>query len=420
MKYIIIGNSAAAIGTVEAIRRIDADGELIIISDEPYHTYSRPLISYYLAGKVSEEKMHYRDLDFYEKNRVTKKFGVRVEDILPAEKKVLLADGEQISYDKLLIATGGTPFIPPLKGGDKKGVYTFIKFDDVKNISEELNEVKNILIIGAGLIGLKAAEGLASEERKITVVELAERILPAILDEQASKLVQKHLEKKGISFNLGTSVSELRGEERVSSALLADGEELPADLVVVAVGVRPNTSCLGCAEIKINRGILIDEYCRTSDPDIYAAGDVSEGFDMLFQEQRVLPILPNAYRQGEAAGLNMAGKETVFKGGFAMNSIGFFGLPMITAGIIKPEGDEYFQESCLDEEKKIYRKLVIKDNRIKGFILLNDIDRAGILTGMMNEEIDVSPFLDKFIEGDFSYANLPKDLRDRRLQKGGK
>jgi len=415
VKYVIIGNSAAGIGTVEGIRRVDPEGSIMLISGESWHTYARPLISYFLAGKVKEEKMYYREADFYSKMKVDLRLGVTVESVVPQEKTIILSTGEKINYEKLMLATGGKPIVPEMPGLKQDGVFTFVKWDDVRAIGSFLNEKSKVVIIGAGLIGLKAAEGIAGMKAEVKVVELANRVLSAILDEDAAGMVQQSLEEKGICFYLENTVKEIKGNGRVTGVMLQDGTEIDCEAVIVAIGVFPNKDLAVTAGLEINRGIVVNEHMQTSDPDIYAAGDASEGFDILYQMKRVLPILPNAYKQGFAAGQNMAGRNEPYKGGFPMNAIGFFGLPMITAGIIKPDGPEFTEMKESDPTRKIYRKIVLRDGKIVGFIALNEVDRAGILTGLMDKAVDVESFKGELLRKDFGYAYLPKDYRQEQL-----
>ncbi|KKM10197.1 pyridine nucleotide-disulfide oxidoreductase [Clostridiales bacterium PH28_bin88] len=419
MRYVIIGNSAAAVGAVEGIRRVDEENPITLISDEPYHTYSRPLISYYLAGKVTEGQMLYRQQDFYEKNKVEAMLGRRAAGIDVEGREVRLADGFCVPYDRLLIATGGKPFVPPLEGLDKENVFTFLKLGDVKKIKEVAAAGSRVVIIGAGLIGLKAAEALALMDVEITVVELANRVLSAILDEEAAGIVQGQMETRGIKFEMETTVERVLGEEKVTGAVLKNGKQVPCDFLVVAIGVVPNTEVAQGTPIKVNRGIVVDERMQTSVTGIYAAGDVSEGFDTVYGAHRVLPILPNAYRQGETAGMNMAGSAASYPGGFAMNSIGFFGLPMTTAGIIKPETPGFEVLVNSEPENQSYKKVVLKDNMVVGFISLNKIDRSGILTGLIRDRVDVERFKNYLVADDFGYLHFPPELRKARLLEGG-
>lgn len=375
MKYVIIGNSAAAIGTVQGIRQVDKTGQIVIISDENYHTYSRPLISYWLKGDVTEENMRYRDEDFYEKNDVDTLFGTKVIKINPSAKTVTIENGNEISYDKLMVATGSKPFIPPMEGLDKVAKkFTFMTFDSAKAVKEAVTEGAKVLIVGAGLIGLKAAEALEHYGADMTVIDLADRILPSILDEDASAIMQKHIESKGVKFILGTSVKEFSE----NSALLNNGDTVEFDMVILAVGVRPNTELVAEAGGTVNRGIVTDQKQAVNGlKDVYAAGDCTESLDITTGQQKILALLPNAFMQGEIAGQNMAGKEMYYLNAIPMNAIGFFGLHIITAGSY--DGDAFTETDSAEN----YKKLVTKDNELKGFILMGDVKRAGIYTYMI-------------------------------------
>ena len=381
MKYVIIGNSAAAIGTIQGIRLVDKEGQIVVISDEKYHTYSRPLISYWLKGAVTEENMRYRDEDFYEKNDVDTLFGTRVTKINPAAKTVTIENGNEISYDKLMIAAGSKPFIPPMEGLDKVAKkFTFMTFDSAKAVKEAVTEGAKVLIVGAGLIGLKAAEALEHYGADMTVIDLADRILPSILDEDASAIMQKHIESKGVKFILGTSVKEFSE----NSALLNNGDTVEFDMVILAVGVRPNTELAAEAGGTVNRGIVTDQKQAVNGlKDVYAAGDCTESLDITTGQQKILALLPNAFMQGEVAGQNMAGKETYYLNAIPMNAIGFFGLHIITAGSYDGEA---FTET---DGVKNYKKLVTKDNELKGFILMGDVKRAGIYTSLIKNHISI-------------------------------
>ncbi|CDZ23923.1 hypothetical protein CCDG5_0794 [[Clostridium] cellulosi] len=376
MNYVIIGNSAAAVGCVEGIRSVDKTGNITVISNEPYHVYSRPLISYLLYGKTDEQKMKYRPDDFYKKNMVTPLLGVTAEKVDYEAKKVLLNNGSSIPFDKLLFATGSSPFVPPIEGLDtvsKK--FTFMKLDDARALEEAIGPQSHVLIVGAGLIGLKCAEGIRGKAGAITVVDLAPRILSSILDEEGAHMVQRHIEKQGITFHLGTSVVRFTANK----AELANGKTLDFDVLVLAVGVRPNTALAAEIGCKVNRGIVSDKHCRTNLDGVYAAGDCSESYDITDGQYRVLALWPNAYMQGETAGINMAGGEKLYDKAIPMNAIGFFGLHVITAG-------SYEGKTYVTRTENTYKKLITKDNLLKGFILIGEIARAGIYTSLIREK----------------------------------
>ena len=375
MNYVIIGNSTAAVGCIEGIRSVDQTGKITVISKEPHHVYSRPLISYLLYGKTTRQRMKYRPDTFYEDNRVTPLLGVTVTGVDYENKKVLLDNGDGVAFVRLLFATGSSPFVPPMAGLEEvENQFSFMKLDDAAALQKVIDQESRVLIVGAGLIGLKCAEGICSKVKQITVVDLAPRILPSILDEAGSEIVQKHIEEQGVKFILSDSVAQFTK----NSALLKSGGKLEFDALVVAVGVRPETKLAADIGCKVNKGIVSDIHCATNLDGVYAAGDCSESYDITSGQYRVLALLPNAYMQGEAAGINMAGGEKVYDKAIPMNAIGFFGLHIITAG-------SYDGEAYVVRTEQTYKKLVSKDNLLKGFILIGDVARAGIYTSLIRE-----------------------------------
>ncbi|MHB0976738.1 MAG: NAD(P)/FAD-dependent oxidoreductase [Candidatus Aquicultorales bacterium] len=413
-KYLIIGNSAAAAGAIEGIRIADKDGPITVVSNEPYHVYSRPLISEYLAKETNIETMAYRPLDFYDRNGVEAILGTAAESVDFENKSVALTDGRTVGYDKLLIATGGTPFVPPMKGLDKESVFTFINLSDAIKLDETVERVKDFVIVGGGLIGLKCAESLHKRGAEVTVVELADRVMAAVLDLEAGRLVEAGLAKAGIDVITNDTVEEILGEgSAVEGVRLKSGKELGCGAVVVAIGVAPNTSLVKDSPVQLNRGILVDETMRTSLADVYAAGDVAEGKDSLLGVSRVLPIWPNAYVQGRIAGSAMSGAPRDFAGGLSMNSIELFGTPVINIGITDPREDGY--EILHRLEGDVYRKVVIRDGKLVGGIVVGEIDRAGLLTGLVRGNFDVSAFKEELLRTDFNRLDLPADIRERRI-----
>ena len=376
LKYVIIGNSAAAIGAVEAIRKNDKKGRLVIISNESHHTYSRPLISYLLMGRTDEEKMKYRDNNFYNENGCELMLGKTVTRIDPEQKRVLLDDGGYESYDKLLAATGSSPVVPPIKGLDSvRNKFTFTTLNDARQLELVLKDNSRVLIAGAGLIGLKCAEGISRKNVRTVCVDLSSRVLSSILDDESSEIIRDHLIKNNIELFLGRQIIEFKD----NTAFLNDDTQIPFDVLVLAVGVRPNISLIKDIGGKTNRGILIDERCRTSVPNIYAAGDCCESMDASSGETKLMALLPNAYMQGECAGMNMSGVDYVFNKAIPMNAIGLFGKHIITAGTYT--GDVYFEA-----DEKSYKKLYYSNNKLNGYIMLGNIEKAGIYTTLVREK----------------------------------
>lgn len=419
--YCIIGNSAACIGAVEAIRKNDTSDLITVISDESYPCYSRPAIAHFLDGSINLQAMYIRDEFFYSNNNVRTFFKNRVVKIDAAQKELLLEDKNRILYDKLLIATGGTPIFPPIKGSHKKNVFTFTRLDDAKLIAEAIGsktKAKKCVVLGGGLIGLCVTEALEHLGLKVTIVELAERILKPAMDETACRMLAKRLEAQGITIITSDTISEITGRQKAEGVRLKSGKKLSCDMVVVAIGVRPNIDIVKDTSIKTNRGILIDSRCRTNIKDIFAAGDVVESLDPLYNENRVIPIWPNAYQQGKIAGSNMAGENVEYSGGFAMNSFAFYDLPIISVGINDPpQPNGYEILSKLDEDKKIYRKLVIKNNVIVGAIFVGDIDKSGIISYLIKNKLNISEFKDRLLDDDFGFISFSRQFRKVRLEQ---
>ena len=373
--YVIIGNGTAAVGCIEGIRSVSADGGITVISAENHPVYSRPLISYYLEGKTDLEKMRYRGEGFYEINGCRVIYGRKAVSVNTSGRTVILDDGSSVPYDSLCVAAGSRPLVPPFPGLETVGKkFGFMTMDDALELEKALSEDARVLIVGAGLIGLKCAEGICGRVGSITVCDLADRVLSSILDADCAAIVQDHLEKNGISFLLGDSVDKFCE----SKAYMKSGKQIDFDVLVLAVGVRANTDLVKEAGGKVNRGIIINCRAETDLEDIYAAGDCTEGYDASTGTNRVLAILPNAYMQGYTAGVNMAGGCSVHDRAIPMNSIGFFGLHMMTAGSYEGE---------MTEEKipAGIKRLFIKDCILKGFILVGACERAGIYTSLIRD-----------------------------------
>ncbi len=417
-KYLVIGNSAGGIGAAEAIREIDSRGSLTIVSEEPYPAYSRPLISEYLAGECSLERMLFRPSDFYAKRGVTLLLGKKVARLDWKERLVELEGGGDIYWDKLLLACGGLPFIPQIRGMERKGVFTFTTIDDARRIYQALNRASRAVVIGGGLIGLSVVEALTKWQAKVTIVELKDRVLSTILDETASRLVEKVLRGAGLELITGYTVQEIRGMPSESGAvrgvILDNGDEVHCDLVIVAIGVVPRLELVRGTEIKVNRGIVVDRYMSTSCPDVYACGDVAEAYDFVYETNRLTPIWPNAYIGGKVAGHNMAGVKKEYPGGTTMNSLKYFGFPIISAGIMDPPSSQGY-EILSSAYGQSYRKIVLRHNLVVGMILVREIERAGIIFGLMKDKIEVEGFKKDLLNSEFGFASLPEEWRKQKV-----
>lgn len=418
VKYLIIGNSAGGIGAAESIREVDRKGSLAIVSDEPYPAYSRPLISEYLARKCSLEGMLFRLADFYQKNNIRTFLGSKVERLDIDEHAIELEDGRRIAWGKLLLASGGLPIVPQIEGIDKRGVFTFTTFDDAKAIDQFLNGVAQAVVIGGGLIGVSVTEALVKRGIQVTVVEMKEQLLNTILDEEASALEEAALRQAGVSIITGHTVAEISGdsskEKAVSSVTLDDGSRIPCNLVIVAIGVVPRTELVSNTKIEVNRGIVVDRYMATSSPDVYACGDAAEAYDFIYGEYRLTPVWPNAYMGGRIAGFNMSGIPTEYQGGTVINSLKYFGLDVVTAGMVIPADDSY--EVLSQKEGNIYHKVILKDGIVVGMVFVGNIEKSGIVFSLIKDKVKADGFKQALVANDFGLASLPEEIWRPRLE----
>jgi len=415
-KYVIIGGSVGGIGAVEAIREVDPVGELIVVSEEPFPQYSRPMISEYVSREATLETMKYRGDKFWKKNNVQALKGRTAVNINFIKKQVELDGGDTVEFEKLLIATGGRPFVPRIEGGEKDGVFTFTELSTAERMASRLEKSESAVVIGGGLIGVSATEALVKRGMKVTLVELKNKILNLILDETASEIAEKVLREAGVTIITGQTVQQIIGrkdnENAVGRVIMTDGKEISCDLVVVAIGVIPRTELVKGTDVKLNRGILVDRFMRTNVPDVYACGDVAEAYDFLLNGNRLLPLWPLAHLGGRVAGYNMAGKKAEYFGGTIMSALKYFDLPIISVGMMNPEDSGDYEVLIEHHPKKtVYKKIVLDKNVIVGFIFLGDIEKAGIFFQLMKNHVKLGEIKDKLLSEDFGLLTLSPPIR---------
>ncbi len=414
-KYLIIGNSAGGIAASEAIRQVDKEATLTIASDEPYPAYSRPLISKYLTGERTLEGILFRPPDFYSQNNILFLPGKKVTRIEPDQQIVQLENGDHISWDKLLLAVGGKPIFPRMKGDNKRGVFTFTTLDDAKAVGRILDNAKKAVVIGGGLIGISVTEALVKRGLDVIVVEMKETILNTILDQQASLMAEEVIRQAGVEIITSHTVAEINGKETIEGVILDNGDIIPCDLLIVAIGVSPRSELALDAGMKINRGIAVDRHMATNYSNVYSCGDVAEAYDFVYGENRLAPIWPNAYIGGRIAGYNMAGVENEYSGGTAMNSLNYFGIDIASAGMPTPPNGEGY-EVISRREDSVYQKLILKDDFIMGMIFVGTIEKSGIVHGLMRDRVNVGSFKQSLLADDFGLAFLPRVLWQEQLE----
>ncbi len=419
-RYVIVGGSAAGVGAVEAIRELDPIGSITIVSEERCLNYSRPMISDFVGGNANLQKMLCREDGFWEKKNVQTLVGRKAVSLNPDDQTVRLDDGEDVGYEKLLIATGGTPFVPKIEGIEKDGVFTFTMLSDAERLAAriETNQPQRAVVVGAGLIGISVTEALVKRGLHVTIVELQNNILSLLLDAKASAIVEEAMRKAGVTIVTGQSVQRIVGkpdeDQIVEGVVLTGGQQIPCDLVIMAIGVVPRMDIVSGANVKTNRGIMVDDFMQTSLSNVYAGGDVAETYDYIADQNRVLPLWPLAVLEGRVAGYNMAGKKVAYEGGTNMSALKYFGLPIISVGLTNPMNEAQFEIlSKYDSEKKIYSKIVLRNNAIVGITLVNNIEKAGVFHYLMKNRVNVKKFKQELNLDDFGPAKLPTSLRNR-------
>ncbi len=376
-QYVIVGNGVAGTTAAENIRKLDQDGSITILTDEQVPFYYRLRLNEYLAGDVPEEKLIGKKESWYQENNIDLKLGITVISGDPEQKVLRTADGQKIAYDVLLLANGSHSFVPPIQGADAQGVFTLRTLQDYRDTLAYARDVQKVVLIGGGLLGLEAGHGLLKQGKDVQVVEFFPRLLPRQLDDEGAKRLRLILEEKGFTFYLGAKTNEITGQDKVESVLLEGGESLEAGLVLISAGVRPNLEPAQSMGIEVDRGVKVDSHLRTSRQDIYAAGDVAEFRRMNYG------IWPAAMEQGQMAGQNMAGQESLYQGTTMANTLKVLGVELGSAGNI--DADNKLQAVMVAKER-IYKKIVIDDqDKIAGCIMLGDTTGFNKVVRFMGE-----------------------------------
>ena len=380
MEYVILGAGAAGITAAKTIRKADSEGKITVISTDT-QVHSRCMLHKYLSHERDAAGISFVDPDFFEKNQIAWLPGKTVNRLDTQRKKVYTDQGDEVSYDRLLIATGAESFIPPVGNlREAENVFGLRHLRDAQAIDELAKDVENIVIIGSGLVGLDAAYGLMETGKKVSIVEMADQILPVQLDKTAAFEYQKRFEEAGARFYLGRKAADtIMGEDKIIREIILDnGEKLPCDLIIVAAGVRSAVAGMEGEGIVIDRGIKVDDYLQTGAEGVYAAGDVTG----------LSGIWPNAQKQGETAALNMCGSHVEYTDRYAIkNTINFFGLVSMCVGVILPqEGDVVIAR----EDSRNYKRVVLRDGKVVGVLLQGDISHGGIWQYLIKNQISIS------------------------------
>jgi nitrite reductase (NADH) large subunit len=397
MQYVIIGNGVAGTTAAANIRKFDSEGKIIIVSDEPYPFYSRIRLPEFLSDAVEEKDLIIKKDTWYAENRIDVVLSTTVTDIDVPGKRVISSDSSAIKYDRLLIATGGLSFVPPIPGADKKGVFTLRTLNDAIAIKEFAKQSGiSVVLIGGGVLGLEAGNGLRKAGNYISVVEFFPRLLPRQMDPSGAEILKAQLENTGFRFYLGAKSREITGTDKVEALVLDDGTRIDCDMILISAGLRYNPMLALKLGLPVEKGVIVNNKMETGIPDIYAAGDLIQHNGVFYG------IWPAAEKQGEVAGINMAGGNSEYLGTIISNTLKVAGIDICAAGDIDAEGQK---DSILfkDADNYIYKKMVLQNNTLVGTILYGDIrDRQKII---------------KAIETRKDISTIRKDLEHWDLEK---
>lgn len=366
-RIVIVGAGIAGVSAAEAIREVNSSATVILLSDEVRLPYSRMNLTRYLAGEVSLDKLDLHPQSWYQENQIDLYLNNPVTELDPKQKIVRLADGREFAYDTLLLTNGARPFVPPITGVHIPGVQTLRTLEDANAILAAIAQPINVVCIGGGLLGLEVAGAISRRGAKVTVVESLAWLLPRQLDEPASHILQEKIEAMGIHVIIRARTKAFMGEGHVRSVQLEDGRELPADLVVISAGVTPNLDLASQAGVATNRGIIVDEHMRTSDPQIYAAGDNAEF------NGRLYGLWIPSKKEGAIAGYNAVNHEKTFTEDPPSARLKVLGVDLLSVGqITAQEGDKILAQQTNGN----YASFAFHEGKLVGAILLGDTSLA--------------------------------------------
>jgi len=388
-KYVILGHSAAALSAVEAIRSNDTNGEITIVAAEKGLAYSPVLLTYYLSGRLGKKGLLLTNKDFYQKNKINLLEGISAIGIDTEKQLVALSDKNKVSYDRLLIATGSSARKLKFCDPDLPGLFTLKTIDDAVGIRAHSGSKKDILILGGGLVGLQSANALTKVDHNISIIIGSSQVMSQNVDQECSSLLSKALQERKYKVLYNTSVTQLESFSNKLQATLNDGRVLSVDMVIAGKGIIPNSQLAKDSGIKVNWGIQVNQEMQTNYPNVYAAGDVAEGQDMVSGEQAVIATWPNACFQGKAAGLNMSGTN-VRVSNLSGNVTSIFGKTIASVGYTGKLKDNYSETKFLNPLTSVYRKLVFNEgDEIVGAVFLDAINDIGIVRSMINNRVKV-------------------------------
>ncbi len=398
MRVIIIGNGLAGTIAAKTLREQDKTVEIDVFADEKYHYYPRPNLIEFLAGRLPLEKIYAFPERWYSEQNVNVHLEKPVTQISPDSKEIEVAGGQREKYDFLLIANGSLAFVPPIEGAEKRGAFTLRTLDDAFEILEYIQDHRRVTVIGGGLLGLETARAIKSRGAEVRVVEFFDHLLPRQLDSQGGSLLKDQIEKMGIQVHLGLACEKVLGQDSVTGLRFKGGQEIQTGVALVAAGVRPNLRIAQEAGLETDRGLVVDDYLKSSHSDIWAAGDVTQ------HAGRVYGIIPATFNQARIAALNILGQRQKYEGTIPSNTLKVVGIDLTSVGMVHPE-DESFEELRVENaDKGIYKKIVVKNGEICGLICIGTKKGVNEISRLISRKANVEKWKDSLLDDDFDYS----------------
>jgi nitrite reductase (NADH) large subunit len=400
VRVIIVGNGLAGIISAKTLREMDDKVEIEVFAEEKYHYYPRPNLIEFLAGTIPFERMFAFSQEWYGEQNINIHLRKKVTRIFPDSQEIEVDGRKKEKYESLLLANGSSSFIPPFKGTDKKGVFALRTLDDAFELLEYIENHKKVVVIGGGLLGLETARALKSRGARVEVVEFFERLLPRQLDIQGASLLKTQIENMGIKVHLGLATEEILGQDEVKGLRFKGEKEIETDIAVVAAGVRPNIQMAEDAGLEIDRGLVVDDYLQSSNPKIFAAGDVIQHLG------KVYGIIPASFNQARIVASNILGKKEKYEGTIPSNTLKVVGLDVMSAGTVNPEEDSYEEFRKEKQEEGTYKKVVIHQGVVVGAVWIGTKKGAGEISRIISQKINVEKHKISLLEDDFDYSVL--------------
>ncbi len=420
-RYLIVGGSAAGMAAAEAIRSSDPQGSICVLSQEADAPYFRPMIPFLISGKKKSEAIYLQDRGLFRSPDVEVQLNTRVVRVDTGAQQVHTADGAVMAYDRLLIATGSRPMMPPnTQGLQTEGVMALRTLADAKHMAERAQHCRQAVVLGAGLLGLKAAMALQQRGLSVTLVEKENEILPWLMESDPAGRIRRALEDAGVRVIRGATVRSVQADAQgVCGVVLDTGRELACQLTCIGIGVEPNTACLENSDIRLDGGVVTDAHTACNAPHVYAAGDVAVTFDTITGKPVVTGLWTNAVEMGCCAGANMAGRPTAYSGTFGiLNATQVAGLPFVSMGVVHTAGTDY--ETHIKSTPRAYRKLVFapQGDRLVGTLFVGDITHAGLYRAVIREGLKINGIKKQVVGhrlhyGHLLYARGQNDQMDR-------